>query len=100
MRENWKCDTNLTATLNDFKLKLQAWRKDTFGNVFQRKKRNTLRLERVGMALERRVTEAMLWSERMLRQERQELLLQEELLWLQTSRNNSLKHSNGNKILP
>lgn len=45
--EQWKYEGNLTDALNDFRVKLEAWNRHTFGNVFQRKKRNMLRLERV-----------------------------------------------------
>lgn len=57
-----------------------------FGNVFQRKKQNTLR----------RVIEAMLNLERKLKVEKRELLLQEEILWLQKSRNDWLRYGDGN----
>lgn len=52
-----------------FSLKLEAWNKDMFGNIFQRKKRNLLRLEGVQRSLERHVTEALLKLERRLKVE-------------------------------
>lgn len=54
---------------NELKTELVAWNKDTFGKVFQRKKRNQLRLEDVQRALKKRVTEAMLKLDRKLRLE-------------------------------
>lgn len=86
MKDNWSFAGSLTEALKDFKLKLKAWNKSTFGNIFLRKKRNTLRLEKVKKALDKRVSRAFLKLERVLLQERQELLKQEELLWLQKSR--------------
>lgn len=47
MKDNWSCAGNLTKALKEFKLKLKAWKKSTFGNVFQRKRRNTLRRKEV-----------------------------------------------------
>lgn len=57
-----------TKALQEFKLKLNAGNKCTFGNVFQRKKRNTLCLEGVKKALDNRVSGALLKLERVLMQ--------------------------------
>lgn len=65
---HWNGGNNLTEALSELKFKLQEWNKRTFGNVFQRKKRNTLRLDSVRRALEAKVTEAMLKLEQKLRQ--------------------------------
>lgn len=46
MKEQWECDGDLTTTVKEFSIKA-AWNKDTYGNVFQRKKRNLFRLEGV-----------------------------------------------------
>lgn len=56
MKDNWNYASNLAEALNEFKLKLKAWNKNMLGNVFQRKKRNSLRLEGVKMALDNRVS--------------------------------------------
>lgn len=63
-----------------------AWNKDTFANIFQRKKRCQLHLEGVQLALARRTTSGLLRLEEKLRNERNEVLMQEELLWRQKSR--------------
>lgn len=80
MAREWKCEGDMTKALKVLSMKLEAWNKDTFGNIF-RKKCNTLRLEGVQRTLERRVTEGLLKLEMKLRMERKELLLLEELLW-------------------
>lgn len=53
--EQWSCEEDLTKSLNDIKMKLQEWNKNTFGNVFKKKRRNALRLEGVQKALESKV---------------------------------------------
>lgn len=96
MKEEWCFEGNLLAGLRDFRAKLESWNKNTFGNVFQRKRRNMLRLEGVQRSLERGVSEPMSRLEGKLKLERKELLIQEELLWLQKSRNDWLKHGDSN----
>lgn len=44
MEREWNWEGNLTKSLKEFVMKLEAWNKDTFGNIFKRKKRNSLRL--------------------------------------------------------
>lgn len=51
MASSWECDSCLSSSLRRFATKLQAWNKDTFGNIFHRKKRNLLRLEGVQRAM-------------------------------------------------
>lgn len=50
----------MTAALAELRDKLKEWNKNTFGNVFRRKKRNSLRLAGVERALESRTTEGLL----------------------------------------
>lgn len=96
MKDMWSYKGDLAAALAKFKTELEAWNRDTFGNVFQRKKRNMLRLEGVQRSLERGVNEATLRLERKLRLERQKLLIQEEILWSQKSRNYWLRYGDAN----
>lgn len=96
MEKEWKRKSDLTTELKEFSQKLIAWNKDTFGNIFQRKNRNIIRLEGVQRLLERQVTESLLKLEMNLRAELKDLLLQEEVLWLQKSRNEWLKSGDEN----
>lgn len=44
LRNEWRSDIILLEALQDLTMKLKAWNKATFGNIFKRKKRNELRL--------------------------------------------------------
>lgn len=92
----WKGDTHLPQALKDLQLKLEAWNRDTFGNIFRRKRRNEDSLAGVQDALDRRVTEELLKLGLKLRMERKEVLLQEKLLWKQKSMNDWLKDGDDN----
>lgn len=63
----------------------------TFGNIFQRKKRNELRMAGVKRAIDRMLTESLLRLEEKLNEERQRILLHEELLWKAKSQKDWLK---------
>lgn len=92
----WRDDDDLPVDFRRLSVKLQAWNKATFGNIFQRKKRNELRLRGVQRALARRAHDHLIRLERELNEERKLILLQEELLWRQKSRNDWLKARDGN----
>lgn len=62
--------------------KLGAWNRDTFRNIFKRKRRLRNRLEGVVRSLYERVTPGLLKLESGLKKEWSEVLLQEELLWM------------------
>lgn len=97
MVKEWKGELDLTTVLKEFSLKLDAWNMDTLVNISQRKKRYLMRLERVQRSLERLVKEAHLELEMKLKAERNELLLQEEILWLQMLRIDWLKYEDRKK---
>lgn len=65
--------------------KLRAWNRDTF-NIFKRKRRLRIRLEGVVRALDVRASPGLLKLEGILKKEWSEVLVQEELLWMQKSR--------------
>lgn len=96
MQKEWCWNGDLAQSLQDFSLKLQSWNKDTFGHIFKRKKRNLLRLEGVQRCLTHRITEALLKLESKLKEERSEILFQEELLWQQKSRVQWLRSGDAN----
>lgn len=82
--------------MKDFSTKLEAWNHNTFGHIFRRKKRNSLRLKGVQCSLARKVTESLLKLEAKLKIELVEILLQEELLWQRKYRINWLNSGDSN----
>lgn len=44
LRKEWLGDAYLPEAFKDLAVKLEAWNKATFGNIFRRRKRNELRL--------------------------------------------------------
>lgn len=96
MKQEWNDNVGLLAALKEFSEKLRAWNNDTFGNVFQRKRRNELRLAGVQKALAQNINPSLLNLEATLRKERRNILLQEELLWLQKFRTEWLKSGDDN----
>lgn len=91
MEKQWIWDANLTKSLKDFVMKLEAWSRDTFRNIFKRKSCNLLRMEGVTKAMERHPTEGLLKLDKKVKEERRELLLQEEMLWLQNQEMSGLR---------
>lgn len=97
LRKEWKGESSLASALQGLSVKLRAWNKATFGNIFRRKRRNALRLGRIQKALASRTTSFLINLEHELRDERNLILLQEELLWRQKSRNEWLKSGDDSK---
>lgn len=95
-KSEWQWNENLAESLNQFLEKLLAWNKDTFENIFQKKKRCMLQLEGAQRALARSNTAGLLRLEERLRKERKEILLQEKMLWRQKSRIEWIKEGDCN----
>src|ERR1044072_4026269 len=87
MRATWdKPPPSIVGKLQNIREASMRFNKETFGNIFRRKKRVEQRLQGVQQELDWRETEAMLRLEHELREEYEEILLQEELMWYQKSR--------------
>lgn len=86
VQESWSPESTIQENLQQLSLSLQHWNKYTFGNIFQRKRRLTRRLEGIQTCLARHPTAALLKLEEKLRLELNETLRQEEILWMQKSR--------------
>lgn len=91
MEQEWDGEGDLTTTLRNFATKLKAWNKATFGNIFQRKKRNSLRLGGVQRELSNMTSPYLLRLEKDLIEESNLILLQEELLWRQNHTMNEVR---------
>lgn len=70
VKEEWNGDGSLNEALKSFSLKLQAWNKSSFGNIFQHKKCNKLKLTGIHKALSRGINNQLLRLERELKEER------------------------------
>lgn len=86
MENEWADEGVLMALLMGFSEKLVAWNMDVFGNIFRRKKRVRNRLEGVMKVMDEVPTMGLFKLERRLKKEWTEVLLQEEMLWMQKSR--------------
>lgn len=91
LEAKWNDNEALPASLKRLSEELVTWNKETFGNIFQRKKKLKLRLEGAQRMLADGTTQELLRLEARLRKECKEVLLQEERLWMQKSRVSWLK---------
>ena len=86
MENNWNNDVSYYQAASKFSEQVQQWNKDTFGNILQSKKGLLARLGGVQRALERRPLRSLYHLEDNLKRKLEEVLMQEELLWLQKSK--------------
>ncbi|KAH9725610.1 putative ribonuclease H protein [Citrus sinensis] len=69
-----------------FVKKALEWNRDHFGNIFQKKRRILVRLGGIQKVLETKSRRSLARLELKLKKELEEILTQEEILWLQKSR--------------
>lgn len=86
VQDSWVGGNVITQKLGSLAQALQRWNKTVFGNVFQRKRRLLRRLEGIQRAMAQLVTPGLLKLEEKLRDELNETLRQEELVWMLKSR--------------
>lgn len=96
MEKEWIRGGNLMQSLTRFSEKLNAWNKDTFGCIFERKKRTRRRLEGAVRALDQRPSLGLLKLEKKLKKEWVEALMQEEMLRMQKLHVDWLRHGDRN----
>lgn len=79
VEEFWKGEPgNLHGTMEQFKSQLWQWNKDTFGNIFWKKRRWTARILGVQKALARHPRPSLFALERQLLHDFRDILAQEE----------------------
>ncbi|CAI9114900.1 OLC1v1015718C1 [Oldenlandia corymbosa var. corymbosa] len=83
--ESWVEGVTFEEAILSFASKAKEWNHNVFGNIFQRKKKLRARLEGAQRNLQYYQTERLVQLERSLREELEEVLLQEELLMIQKS---------------
>ncbi|XP_031095145.1 uncharacterized protein LOC115999435 [Ipomoea triloba] len=86
VRSSWDTGKGLEENKIRTAEALQNWNRNTFGDIFQRKKRLLSRIKGVQRSLSSHIRNDLIRLERKLREELQLTLQQEELLWYQRSR--------------
>lgn len=72
---------NYMQMIEEFKTNLWTWNREVFGNIFKRKRRILARIGGIQKALEVRQSNHLTWLKADLRQELEEVLTQEEIIW-------------------
>lgn len=83
---SWKRDISTAAALVSLKDTLRRWNREVFGDVMKRKEKLLVEIKTVQDSLEVTPTDALLEREELLLKEFDSVLEQEELIWLQKSR--------------
>ena len=92
----WKKDVDYNLSVKEFTDKIDYWNKNEFGNIFKRKKKILARLNGIQKALESHHSDNLLKLETQLSKELNDILNQEELLWLQKSRSDWIQFGDKN----
>ncbi|XP_031095268.1 uncharacterized protein LOC115999567 [Ipomoea triloba] len=96
IRNAWIPDRELEVNKTSVAKALTAWNTNTFGNVFQRKKQLLARIRGIQKSLSQRATTNLIKLERRLRNQLDDALLQEEIIWYQRSREEWLRSGDNN----
>ncbi|KAL0012521.1 hypothetical protein SO802_007629 [Lithocarpus litseifolius] len=86
----WGFSRPLQVAIDCFSKKASDWNKHHFGNIFGRKKRVLARLNGIQRALAENPSHSLVEMEKSLHKELNDILCQEEELWVQKSRINRL----------
>ncbi|CAL1367787.1 unnamed protein product [Linum trigynum] len=93
---SWNLGFDFPSSLQVLSEKLAWWNKEIFGNIFRRKKYLMKKLQSLEILNERSASPRSLEKEKQTREELEETLWQEEVLWLQKSRANWIVHGDKN----
>ncbi|KAJ4837028.1 hypothetical protein Tsubulata_027740 [Turnera subulata] len=86
VQDSWPNGVALIESITSFREAVQVWNRNCFGNVFQQKRRLLQRLKGVELALDRCPNRYLSQLEKRLRSEYEQVLVREELIWMQKSR--------------
>lgn len=86
MERSWNKNESLMTNNKNIVKVLKEWNQDTFGNISKRKRRIHARLRGIQRHKEIRPNNGLLRLEKKLRGDLEEVLMQEELIWYQKSR--------------
>ncbi|GAU49878.1 hypothetical protein TSUD_408170 [Trifolium subterraneum] len=86
LNSNWEKDTNIVQSLHNLPIQLKKWNKDTFGDIFKRKKKILDRLDGIQNSSNYGHSIFLENLEKELQDQLAVTLYQEECLWFQKSR--------------
>ncbi|XP_019180199.1 PREDICTED: uncharacterized protein LOC109175391 [Ipomoea nil] len=86
IKNNWNSDQSLEQAKKALATKLQSWNRNSFGNIFQRKRRVLARIKGTQRALDSHPRTDLIKLNNKLHKELDEIPNQEELYWFQRSR--------------
>lgn len=86
IKNNWSITEGIEENKKILAAKLQEWNKNVFGNIIHRKRRVIARLEGIQRKWSIQPRFDLLKLNKKLQKELEEILLQEEMLWFQRSR--------------
>lgn len=96
LAETWNQQPALGTTLQIFQERVQKWNRETFGNVFKRKRRLLGRIIGIQKAIETTPRTSLFELEARLVREYNLTLLQEDMVWFQKSRTNIILYGDRN----
>ncbi|KAG8474224.1 hypothetical protein CXB51_033548 [Gossypium anomalum] len=86
VKKNWEFQENLSSTQATFTDQVKSWNKDVFGHIIHQKNLLKKRLANVQKVVDRRSSSYLDQVEVEIREELEEVLYHEELLWRQKAR--------------
>lgn len=90
IRDNWKLDLALNSALSGLTEDLLVWNKKVFGNIFKKMRSLWNRLEGIKRMMMMSPSNGLIKLERKLARSLNEVLEEEQMLWLQKSRTDFL----------
>ncbi|KAH1031420.1 hypothetical protein J1N35_043594 [Gossypium stocksii] len=87
----WDYHGDMTSTPGKLSIGLKEWNKKTYGHIGTQKRETTQKLNKIQYALEKTNSTFLIQKEMELREELEEILKHEKLLWKQKSRLDWLK---------
>lgn len=86
LHQNWKPDEDWNTRMKSFQGAVKDWNKNTFGDIFAKKRKLICRLHGISRALGRGPNDFLEQLQKELWEEYEEILFREELLWFQKFR--------------